>query len=150
MPANDLDQLAALYDQLEAGGMSADRRRHPRTPVHGHLPATVQRPDKQPEAASVKDLSRSGVAIYFPCALTVGDQVVLRFHLAAKPIRANCRVSNCRHDQTTGRYVVGLEFVEVSRPASPITAPAPAEDLAASEQAQVGELTKRLGKLLAT
>lgn len=161
MSDTDLQQLAALYSQLEASGMSAERRQHPRTQIAGHMPASLTRDGAPLLSVSVRDLSRSGVGLYSPTAIPANSRVTLQFVMASKPVRATCRIASCRADGK-GRYILGLQFLQVTRlppaapqpPASADAIPAGqvtsvAEMLSSAEPAHVEDVVKRLGKLLA-
>lgn len=110
-----LEALAALYEQLGTGRPETDRRKHPRVRTAGHLMASIVRVDGSVEA-KVWDLSRSGMAVVSGQRMKPGERVVAEFSLAGRPVRATCRVANCRRDEKV--YVIGLEFERVERPAS--------------------------------
>lgn len=118
----ELDDLMALYEQLSAvPEPSEERRRHRRTAARGHIPATLEVGAVMPIAVAVRDMSRSGIGVFVPNPIKVGARVTVSFRLGSGAVRATCRVANCREEE--GRYVVGMAFVEVSRPGPEAQAP---------------------------
>ena len=134
--STEFNDLNALYEQLDAQtSPAAERRQHPRTFAKGHVPASVEVPGSAPVIVSIRDLSRSGVGIFSPHAIKLQAQVVVSFRLGARPVRATCKVVNCREHE--GRFVVGMAFVEVKRP--PADAP-PSGSVVAKAAAPQGEM----------
>jgi hypothetical protein len=128
----DADEVFALLDQMEAEEKAADaaapdapsspaeRRQHPRTPPHGHVPATITREGAAPARLSVRDLSRSGVGLFSPSPMPEGQLCNLTLEPAgtanaSRPaLRASCRIASCRLSPD-GRYILGLQFLSITR-----------------------------------
>lgn len=109
--------LAAMYEELGTGQPETDRRQYPRVRAGRGLMATTGPVDgagPRVEAA-VRDLSRSGMAVVSAARMRAGDRVVVEFTLGGRPVRATCRVANCR--KGPHGFVVGMEFERVERPA---------------------------------
>lgn len=112
-----IEALAAMYEELGTGRPEADRRQYPRVRAGNGLVATVGPMGGEGVRleAAVWDLSRTGMAVVTKERVRAGDRVVVEFSLGGRPVRATCRVANCRR---AGKgFVVGLEFERVERPA---------------------------------
>jgi hypothetical protein len=168
--ASDLNDLLALYQELEEGAEPPqERREHPRAFAKGHVPATLEIGGAMPVTVSVRDMSRSGIGVIGLILVKAGEQVVVSFRLRGGAVRARCRVANCREEEG-GRYVIGMAFEEVSRAKAggvpgPATAGgggvAPADGLAGecvpamqvvagADVAHVDDVVKRLGRAIHT
>lgn len=116
--ADDVDALLETIESEDAAAGKTDRRRFPRSPATGHVPAVVRRPGSATVRASLRDLSRSGAGLYSPVPLEPGEQVDLELDLHGRTLRAACRVATCRCGPD-GRHILGLEFQAISRPSEP-------------------------------
>lgn len=104
-----------MYEELGTGRPATDRRQHPRVRAGGGLVATVERAGGERLETAVWDLSRTGMAVVSKARVRAGEQVVVEFSLGGRPVRATCRVANCR--KGAKGFVAGLEFERVERPA---------------------------------
>ncbi|HZZ43190.1 MAG TPA: PilZ domain-containing protein [Tepidisphaeraceae bacterium] len=120
LPTDDVAALLASLEEAEG----RERRRHPRTSTQNHTPATLRRSGSALIRVTIRDLSCSGAAVHTQSTMDVGEQVELTVEMPGKPpLRANCRVAACRLE-ADGRFVIGLEFLQISRAPS-ASSPAP-------------------------
>jgi hypothetical protein len=154
----EINYLMDLYQRLEAETRPQERRRHPRSAVKGRVPATLEVAGTAPLAVGVRDLSRSGIGLLSPRPIKVGERVVVGFELENHPVRATCRVANCREGEK-GRYIVGLAFIEIQRPQRPApplgSGEMPEGQMLSAKEAMEGvdaravnEVAQRLARLL--
>jgi hypothetical protein len=152
-----VDNLTALYEQLGTVRPREDRRRHPRVRAADGLVAAVSPAGGGVAAAAatamaVRDLSRSGMAVASADPVGDGERVVAEFSLAGRPVRATCRVVNCRQLEGGAGYVVGMEFERVERPAENGDLSGDlldaAEVMSGAEAGHVNDVARRLRALM--
>jgi hypothetical protein len=147
----NFENIAATVYRMADQPTGKDRRKYQRTPVAGHVVASIVRSDAPPISAQVLDLSRGGLGLSCAHSIKRGTQFTITVNLGSGPLKFTCRIANCRRGDDK-RYIIGAEFLQIQRPVegsnNSFASSSDPEPLDDAGNKHVAEVANRLEKLL--